>query len=89
MLKSAAFAHAATAVTAVFYIICVVLSYAAPNLLVAIANSWIHSLSLESLRATKVMSPGTLLLGFTSICALTWVTTYCMIELYNRFARTK
>lgn len=89
MLKPQAFANAATVVTAVFYIICVVLSYFAQDLLVAIANSWIHSLSLESLKATKVMSPGTLVLGFVTICVLTWVTTYAMIELYNRFAKSK
>ena len=87
MLKSIAFANAATIVTAGFYIICVILSYVARDLLVAIANSWIHSLSLESLRATKAMSAGTLVLGFITICAITWITTYITIELYNRFAK--
>ena len=89
MLNSQAFANAATVVTAVFYIICVIISYVAQDLLVTIANSWIHSLSLESLKAAKVMSPGSLVLGFVTICALTWVTTYATIELYNRFAKSK
>ncbi|MDP2632596.1 MAG: DUF5676 family membrane protein [Candidatus Curtissbacteria bacterium] len=87
MLKSLAFANAATVVVAVFYAICAFLSYVMPDLLVAIATSWVHSLSLEVLKATGSMSIVSLVIGLVTISALTWITTYVFAEVYNRFAK--
>lgn len=87
MIKSVPFANAATAVTAAFYIICALLSYVMPDLLIYIANSWIHSFSLEALKATQPISFGYLILGLVTISAITWVTTYVWIELYNRWVK--
>lgn len=87
MLNAKAFAHAATAVTAVFYVACWILSVVAPDLIFAIANSWIHAISLDSLRTTTTMSFETVLLGLISISLLTWVTTYATIWLYNKWSK--
>lgn len=83
MLNPKAFAHAVALVTAVFYIACWLVSYIAPEFIFNIAKSWIHSVNLESLRASNQMDPGTALLGLISISLLTWVTTYITIRLYN------
>ena len=87
MLKSIAFANAATVITAIFYVVCALLSYIAPDLVVGIGNSWVHSLDLEMIKVAKGLSIGTLTIGLISISALTWITTYAMIELYNRWAK--
>jgi len=87
MLKSVPFANAATVITAIFYIICGVLSYIVPDLIVSLANSWVHSLNLEMIRVIKALSVETLVLGLVSLSLITWVTAYAMIELYNRFAK--
>lgn len=87
MIKSIPLANAATVITAVFYIVCALLSSVAPDVLVGIANSWIHSLNLEPLRAAEELSMGTLVMGLVTLSALTWITTYVMIELYNHWAK--
>lgn len=87
MLNAKAFAHAATAVTAVFYIACLLLSSFAPDLIFAISKSWMHSINIESLRTTATISLETVLLGLISISVLTWITTYATIWLYNKWAK--
>lgn len=87
MLNATAFAHAATLVTAIFYVICVVLSYAAPDILFGIGKSWMHSINLESVKATSAPDMVTIIWGLITISAVTWVTTYAVIWLYNRWAK--
>ena len=89
MLKHDAFANAATVVTVAVYIICLLLAYLSPNLLFGITKPWFHLLNLEVLRADRVAGPASVLLGLISIAAVTWVTTYVTIDLYNRFAKPK
>lgn len=87
MLNAKAFANAATIVTAIFYVICLAISYAAPDFVFSISESWLHSINLESLRASGGVSLQTTILGLISISALTWVTTYGTIWLYNTLAK--
>lgn len=87
MLNAKAFAHAATIVTAIFYVVCLAFSYVAPDLVREIGNSWMHSINLEGIKSTRGVSIETGILGLISISAVTWVTTYVAIELYNRFAK--
>ena len=87
MLNAKAFANAAAAVMAVWIIACALLTYAAPDLLFTVAQSWTHSMNLEVVRSTFAPNAGSLLLGFVSAVGLTWVTTYSTIWLYNRWAR--
>lgn len=87
MLKSQVFANAATTVIAVFYVICALLSYMMPDLLVAIANSWIHTLSIEALKATSPMTLGSVIIGLVTISAVTWITAYAFAEVYKRFSK--
>lgn len=87
MLNPKAFAHAATAVTAVFYIICWTLSSFAPDFVFALGNSWLHSINLESVKATNPISLTTGIIGLLSLSLLTWLTTYVTILLYNKWAK--
>ena len=87
MLNAKAFAHAATIVTAVFYAACATLSYVAPDFVAGIGNSWVHSLNLEAIKINTQPSLTILLYGLVTISAVTWVTTYALIEIYNRLAK--
>lgn len=89
MLKPEAFANSATIVTVAVYLICALLAYIAPNFLFGITKPWFHLINLEVLRADRIASPASILFGLISIAAVTWVTTYVVIELYNRFAKSK
>ncbi|MBI2022643.1 hypothetical protein HYS97_02255 [Candidatus Daviesbacteria bacterium] len=87
MLNSKAFANAVTLVTAVFYVICLAISVAAPEFLFGIGRSWMHSINLEAIKATTTPSFQTSIWGLITISAVTWVTTFATIELYNRLAK--
>lgn len=87
MLKPVAFANAVTAVTVVFYVVCLLLSIAAPDVLFGIAKSWMHTVNLDSVRTTAALSLDTFLLGLVSLSLITWVTTYATILLYNRWSK--
>lgn len=87
MLNAKAFAHAATLVTAAFYIVCWLISALDPNFVFEIAKSWFHSVSLEILKSAKPMSLESGFIGLVTISVLTWVTTYATIWLYNKWAK--
>lgn len=87
MLKSTPFANAAAVVMAVWVIACALLSYTTPNLLFTVAQSWMHTINLETVKTTFNPNLGSLALGFISAVILTWITTYALVELYNRFAK--
>lgn len=87
MLNAKAFANAAATVMAIWVVACALLTYAAPDLLFTVAQSWTHSMNLEVLRSTFTPNIGSLLLGLVSAVGLTWVTTYATIALYNRWSK--
>ncbi|MBI2430912.1 MAG: hypothetical protein HYV39_02775 [Candidatus Levybacteria bacterium] len=87
MLKSIPFANAVTTVMAVMYVVCVVLSYAAPDLLFDIFQPWFHTINMQAIKASKMVGPEKLLFGLVTLSAITWVTTFFSIELYNRWAK--
>ncbi len=87
MLNSKAFANATTAVMAVFYVVCALLSFVAPDVIFGLAKSWMHTVNLESVKTSFSADLGSLLYGFVSATALTWLTTYATIWLYNRLAK--
>ena len=86
MLNAKAFANAVTAVTAVVYVICLLLSLVVPDILLGVAQSWVHSLSLEGAKATQTISFGSAVVGLVTTSLLAWVTTYATIRLYNVWA---
>lgn len=87
MLNAKAFANAATTVMAVWVLACALLSYIAPDLLFTVAQSWMHTINLESVKATFSPNLGLLIWGLVSATGLTWLTTYSLAALYNRFTK--
>ncbi|OGE37770.1 hypothetical protein A3B45_04755 [Candidatus Daviesbacteria bacterium RIFCSPLOWO2_01_FULL_39_12] len=87
MLNAKAFANAASSVMAIWVVACAMLSYIAPDLLFNIAQSWMHTINLESVKTAFTPSLGSIVWGLVSAVGLTWVTTYGMITLYNRWAK--
>lgn len=88
MLKSVAFANAVAIMSAVFFIICVVLSYVLPGLTSVLVQSWFHNLGLAQVKPIQ-LSFNSFVLGFISFTVVSWVTTYFTIELYNQLAKNK
>ena len=87
MLNAKAFANAAAAVMAVWVVICALLSYLIPDLLFAVAKSWMHTINLETVKTAFNPDLGSLILGLVTATILTWVFIYSVIEIYNRLAK--
>lgn len=87
MLNAKALANAASAVMVIWVLACALLSYIAPDLLFGIAQSWMHTINLESVKAIFNPDLGSILLGLVSATGLTWITTYGTITLYNKWAK--
>lgn len=86
MLNAKAFANAVSSVMAIWVLACALLSYMAPDLLFNVAQSWMHTINLESVKATFSPNLGLILWGLLSAVGLTWITTYGTISLYNKWA---
>ena len=87
MLKTTAFANAAAVVTGVIYIVCLVLTWVAPDLLLSLSNSWVHALNLESLRSGKEIGIGTVVWGLATSTAFSWTVGYAFAYFYNKFSK--
>jgi len=89
MLKATSMAAAVTIVATSAFILCGLLSYLAPDLFWSVTGSWLHALSIESIRATEPMAFSTFISGIICFAAYIWVITFAATSLYNRFARSK
>lgn len=87
MVKPEILANAAGTVMALFFVVCVLISYIAPDLLFTLAQSWMHTVNLQSIRSTFVLNFGNLLFGLVSSTVLTWITVYVTVYLYNRWSK--
>lgn len=87
MLNAKAFANAASSVMGIWVVACAALSYVAPDLLFSIAQSWMHTINLETVKTAFTPNLGSMLLGLISATGLTWITTYGTISLYNKWAK--
>lgn len=87
MLKPKSFANAAATVMAVWVVACAIFSYLMPDVLFIVAKSWMHNVNLETVKATFAPDLGLLILGLVTATGLTWITTYSVIILYNRWSK--
>ena len=87
MLNAKAFANAASTVMAIWVVACAALSYIAPDLLFNVAQSWMHTINLETVKTSFNPGFGSLILGLVTAVGLTWVTTYGVVSLYNKWAK--
>ncbi|OGH23882.1 MAG: hypothetical protein A3J69_01050 [Candidatus Levybacteria bacterium RIFCSPHIGHO2_02_FULL_42_12] len=77
-------ANAVTLALLVFYFVCVVLSFVAPDILLSIGQSWIHTLNMEAARTTNQMSLTGIILGAITFGAVVWVEVYLAAFLYGK-----
>lgn len=87
MVKSTILANAVATVTGAGYVLCRLLFSLAPQFFFNIEQGWFHTLNLESIRATRPMPLPMLALGFITSVVISWVATYAVAELYNRWAK--
>mgnify|MGYP001580978729 CR=1 FL=1 len=87
MIKSIPFANAALVVGLGLYVVCRVLSLIVPDFLFSIGQSWFHTFSVESMRATVSFDIGMFIFGGASLAVVTWITVYAFVEIYNRLAK--
>jgi hypothetical protein len=78
-------ASAAAIVAGVAYIVCLVISLVAPDLLLGIFQTWAHSISVTSLQMTPTFQAGPALLGLVTFSGFVWLTTAGTAALYNTF----
>ena len=68
-------ASAAAIVAAVPYVVCLVLSLVAADLLLALVEMWAHGISVTSLQTTPTFQLGPALVGLLTWSGLVWLTT--------------
>ena len=85
MIRPTAFANAITTMMVVLYLTCATLSILFPNFLVGLAQSWVHTLNIEIIKATTPMTFGSFMYGLLSAAILTWVVTYATTGVYRYF----
>ena len=86
MVKPIALANAAATVVALGYILCRLAAVVAPGALFEVGQSWLHTVNLEPLRATRPMSMGTFVLGLVTSVTVAWLATGATAALYRRWA---
>lgn len=85
MLRTIPFANAIAVVAALFYVFCGVIAAVAPELYVAIARTWVHSMDITALFPNGMTADiGSSLLGLVTLTAVAWVTGAIFASLYNR-----
>ncbi|MCL4354826.1 DUF5676 family membrane protein [Patescibacteria group bacterium] len=88
MLKSVPFANAVAVVSAVFFVICTLLTYISPDLTGIFVQAWFHNFGLSSVKPIQ-LSLNLFLVGFISVALVSWVGAFVTVEVYNRFAKAK
>ena len=83
MLNAKTFSNAVTTVTAIFYVGCLLLTLVLPNVIIGVAQSWVHGLNLDVLKGGPAFSWASAAAGLVTISLLAWITTYATIALYN------
>lgn len=86
MLKSVAFANAATIVAAVYYTVCALFSSLIPGFFVNIIQSWVHTLNLETIKGGNPTLNSNII-GLITFSLSTWVTAYALAFVYNRLIK--
>ncbi|MCL6096613.1 MAG: DUF5676 family membrane protein [Patescibacteria group bacterium] len=84
MKKPVVLANAVTLALLVFYFVCVILSFIAPDFVLSIGQSWAHILNLEAAKATNQMSLTGVIFGAVTFGVSVWVVVYLTAFLYNK-----
>ncbi len=87
MVRSTVLANAVATVVGAGYVLCRLIAAVVPQFLFDVGQSWVHTLNLESVRATRSMSVGMFVLGLVTSVIVSWVGAYATADLYARWAK--
>lgn len=76
-------ANAAALVGLAAYLICAFVSLVAPEALLWVAQSWVHSLALGPMRPAGWFSPAQFVVGLITFPAFVWLVTAASARLYQ------
>lgn len=89
-LNSTAMGNALGGATAILYAICAIFTFAAPDLVISLAESFVHALDLSPL--TKSLQPfdiGRFAIGWVALSAYMWIFGWLFGTIYNASARNR
>lgn len=81
-------ANALALTTAVVYVICRILVSVFPDSMIQIAQSWFHTIGLNTLSGWN-LSAGSFILGLVSSSLSAWLIGYIFASFYNYFLKKK
>ncbi|OGH15138.1 MAG: hypothetical protein A2860_00075 [Candidatus Levybacteria bacterium RIFCSPHIGHO2_01_FULL_37_33] len=87
MKKPVVLANAVTLTLLVFYFACALLSFIAPDFVLSIGQSWIHTLNLEAARPTSQISLTGVIFGAVTFGVSVWVVVYLTAFLYGKLEK--
>lgn len=82
-------AHTLAIVTAVFYLICVVLIRSMPGVYFPMMRSWIHGIDFPQSMMRSSLPAGVWIYGLITMTAVAWVTGYAFGAVYNALGGKK
>lgn len=83
-LNPVAMGNALGGATAILFLACGLLAYAAPDLLVGLAQSFVHTLNLAPLTAEKVpFNVGQFAIGWVALSIYLWSFGWLLGTIYN------
>lgn len=88
-INEKAIAHSLATVSALYYAVCVVLVFVAPDLYKNVVISWAHGVDIARVWRDTSPDSGTLLVGFITFTAAAWLTGYIFAYIYNFFIKSK
>lgn len=82
--KTTAFANSFAITGAILFIVCRLVVNLFPELMLLVAQSWLHGLQVSGFWNLTV---SVFLLGLISFTATAWITGYLMAMVYNRLSK--
>jgi hypothetical protein len=86
MLRVSAFANSLAAISAVAVVVCAIFSALVPDVVIGVAQTWVHTLNLELARSTMPANPVSLVTGLVTFTILAWIWAAAWAWLYNKLS---
>lgn len=87
MLKPVAFANAAAVTGAVVFVVCRLLVGLMPSAMYNVAQSWMHSISVQPSMMSGYGTAGIWATGLISMLVVVWLVAYLFAVLYNAWEK--
>lgn len=87
MIRANSLANAVTLVMLILYVACAAISFAAPDFILGMGQTWVHTINMDLIKSTRQMTFGSFVWGAASLGVLTWLVTYGTAVSYNYFVK--